>query len=97
MRTGVYAATSDFGGDGSAELAERIKRAGGELAARVRGTERRASVDDFAAMRNFQTLLAGGTGNWWLLTLASPLRREPSGPLPSAPQRHGRLASGRCG
>lgn len=60
VRTGVYAATADFGGEGSAKLAERTKRAANELAARVQGTERRAPVDDFAAVPDFETLLAGG-------------------------------------
>lgn len=35
--TGVYAATSDFGGDGAARLAARIDRASAELAALVIG------------------------------------------------------------
>jgi FMN reductase len=63
VRTGVYAATSDFGGEGSAKLAERITRAAGELADRVRGTKRRAPADDFATVPAFETLLAGGPGN----------------------------------
>ena len=37
VRTGVYAATSDFGGPGSARLAERVARAARELADAVRG------------------------------------------------------------
>lgn len=41
VRTGVFAATSDFGGEGTARLAERIRRAAGELADAVRGTQRR--------------------------------------------------------
>jgi FMN reductase len=39
--TGVYAATADFGGEGSAALGRRIERAAGELADLVRRGERR--------------------------------------------------------
>lgn len=42
--TGVYAATSDFGGDGSLALDERIGRAADELADLVTGGSRRAPV-----------------------------------------------------
>lgn len=43
--TAVYAATADFGGEGSAALADRIRRAASELAALVAGGPRRAVAD----------------------------------------------------
>lgn len=43
--TGVYAATSDFGGEGAPRLAERIDRAAGELAALVSGAARRTAIE----------------------------------------------------
>jgi FMN reductase len=45
MPTGVYAATADFGGEGSAALADRIRRAAGELAELVAGSPARVSPD----------------------------------------------------
>lgn len=53
--TGVYAATSDFGGDGAPALRSRVDRAGRELADAMTGTARRRSDDDFV---DFETLLA---------------------------------------
>lgn len=57
--TGVYAATADFGGDGSAALDERIARAAGELAALTGGgAPRPARRDEFAQVTPFEQLLA---------------------------------------
>lgn len=63
--TGVYAATGDFGGEYAATLASRIERAAGELAtlAGLRGdasrSVRRAPVDEFEDVVEFEDLLAG--------------------------------------
>jgi FMN reductase len=55
--TGVYAATSDFGGAGSADLAARIERAAAELAALVaRGPSRPSAATPLVP---FAELLAG--------------------------------------
>lgn len=53
--TGVYAATSDFGGDGTASLRGRVHRAAGELADLVAGRPQVAHGDDFI---EFEELLA---------------------------------------
>lgn len=53
--TGVYAATSDFGGEGAAALRGRVGRAAGELADMVVGSGPRATGDDFV---DFESLLA---------------------------------------
>lgn len=53
--TGVYAATSDFGGEGAAALRRRVERAAEDLAQEVAGSGRRARGDDFV---DFETLLA---------------------------------------
>lgn len=53
--TGVYAATSDFGGQGAAALRKRVERAAEELAGLVTGAGTRATNDDFV---DFETLLA---------------------------------------
>lgn len=57
--TGIYAATSDFGGAGEA-LDRRIDRAAGELADLVTGSARRAPRDAFAEVTPFAELLGGG-------------------------------------
>lgn len=58
--TGVYAATADFGGDGSAELARRIARAARELATMVAGRPARAGTSGSEApLVPFAELLAG--------------------------------------
>lgn len=54
VRTGVYAATSDFGGPAASVLAGRIAQAGDELARAVVATPRREAADDFV---EFATLL----------------------------------------
>ncbi|SHJ81985.1 FMN reductase [Tessaracoccus bendigoensis DSM 12906] len=55
MRTGVYAATSDFGGAGAAALAARVAQAADELAEAVAGGVKRPVDDGFV---EFATLLA---------------------------------------
>jgi FMN reductase len=62
--TGVYAATADFGGEGSAALADRIRRAGRELASLVRDGPGRAGL--VAEPVPFADLLAAGeaTESW---------------------------------
>lgn len=58
VRTGVFAATSDFGGEGSAQLADRIARAATELAAAVQSRAPGAFTDaDAAGIRAFHDLL----------------------------------------
>lgn len=52
--TGVYAATSDFGGEGAAALRGRVQRAATELADVVARAPRRVKQDDFV---DFETLL----------------------------------------
>jgi FMN reductase len=54
--TGVYAATADFGGEGSAALADRIRRAAQDLAALVDGGLARVAPDP--AVVPFEELLA---------------------------------------
>lgn len=59
--TGVYAATADFGGDGSARLETRIDRAAGELAGLVAGRPPRAELAPAAPeLVPFAELLARG-------------------------------------
>jgi FMN reductase len=58
--TGVYAATADFGGEGSAGLADRIRRAAAELAGLVAGSP--ARVAPGPALVPFADLLAAGRG-----------------------------------
>jgi FMN reductase len=59
--TAVFAAAEDWaGGDGSsAALADRIRRAGGELADLVAGRPGKAPVDPFADTPSFEQLLRG--------------------------------------
>lgn len=52
--TGVYAATSDFGGEGARGLRARVERAAEELAGMVVGSGQRVRGDDFV---DFETLL----------------------------------------
>lgn len=60
VRTGVFAATSDFGGEGSARLADRIRRAARELADAVRGSQRSPSAaPEYDTVVPFSQLLAG--------------------------------------
>ncbi|WP_040160801.1 FMN reductase [Mobilicoccus massiliensis] len=62
VATGVYAATSDFGGEGSAALDARIARAAGELADLAAGARTRvAPRDEFADVTPFAELLARGS------------------------------------
>lgn len=56
--TGVYAATSDFGGEGSAALADRIGRAARELADLVAGRPVRVALEP--ELVPFADLLAAG-------------------------------------
>jgi FMN reductase len=53
--TGVYAATADFGGEGSAPLGARVDRAASELAGLLAGRTRRAP--DGPAVTPFADLL----------------------------------------
>ena len=46
LRTGVYAATSDFGGEASARLAGRIRRAGAELVGVLAGAAAPTVADE---------------------------------------------------
>lgn len=57
--TGVYAATADFGGEGTPALAERIERAAHELAGMVAGGPARPAPAPEVVP--FSELLAGGT------------------------------------
>ncbi|GAB2696531.1 FMN reductase [Thalassiella azotivora] len=58
--TGVFAATEDFGGTGSAGLAERVDRAAGELAeAVVARLPKEGPRDAFELTTTFDQLLAG--------------------------------------
>ena len=59
--TAVFAAPEDWGAAGAAEqrLAERIARAGGELAALIAGRPTRAPADGFADPVPFDQLLRG--------------------------------------
>ncbi len=56
LSTSVFAATADWG-SGDTELAARIERAGGELAAEL-GRDRRATADPWVPPASFETLLA---------------------------------------
>lgn len=57
--TAVYAATSDFGGDGASALAGRVARAATELATLAGGAPvRRPAPDAFAEVTPFSALLA---------------------------------------
>ncbi|MDQ1628810.1 MAG: reductase [Actinomycetota bacterium] len=61
--TGVFAAADDWGsGDGTATraLADRVKRAAGELAPLIAAREPRGPLDPFAVPIPFEQLLAGG-------------------------------------
>ena len=59
--TAVFAASEDWaGGDGtSAPLADRIRRAAGELADLVAGRPPKAPTDPFADATSFEQLLRG--------------------------------------
>ena len=58
--TGVFAASEDWaGGDGSAALGDRTRRAGAELADLVARQPRAAAADPFADPTPFDTLLRG--------------------------------------
>ena len=58
LPTGVYAATSDFGGEGAAALERRIERAAGELRTVLAGNSiRKPKVDQFADFTPFDQLL----------------------------------------
>jgi FMN reductase len=61
VRTAVYAATSDFGGEGAGRLHERVERAAGELVAALTGAgpARRPPPDPFSEVVPFGDLLAG--------------------------------------
>lgn len=54
VRTGVFAATSDFGGPGATTLAARVTQAADELASAIVGTPRTEKGDGFV---EFATLL----------------------------------------
>lgn len=54
VRTGVFAATSDFGGPQAGALAGRVRQAADELADAIVGAPRKAREDDFV---EFATLL----------------------------------------
>lgn len=54
VRTAVFAATADFGGDGAAALARRVKQGADELASAVIGRSATTAADDFV---EFATLL----------------------------------------
>ena len=57
VRTGVFAATEDFGGPGAAALRRRIDEAVGELRSCLTGVERRHPVDGFEQVIPFEELL----------------------------------------
>ncbi len=57
--TGVFAAGEDFGSNASGSLAERVDRAGRELAALVVGAPTTAPVDPFENPTPFEQLLFG--------------------------------------
>ena len=57
VRTGVFAATEDFGGPGAAALRRRIDEAVGELRSCLTGVERRRPVDGFEQVIPFEELL----------------------------------------
>jgi FMN reductase len=62
VRTAVYAATSDFGGEGAGRLRARIERAAAELAAAVAGggATGRRSPDPYDEVVPFEKLLREG-------------------------------------
>ena len=63
VRTGVYAATSDFGGDGAGRLHTRIARASGEVAAALIAggdTVQRRPPDPYDDVVPFEDLLREG-------------------------------------
>lgn len=57
--TAVFAATEDFGGAQSGELADRVKAAAGELADLVVGAPRAVPADPFDNVTPFDQLLRG--------------------------------------
>ena len=57
VRTGVFAATEDFGGPGAAALRRRIDEAVKELRSCLTGAERRRPVDGFEQVIPFEELL----------------------------------------
>ena len=57
IRTGVFAATEDFGGPGAAALRRRIDEAVKELRSCLTGAERRRPVDGFEQVTSFEELL----------------------------------------
>ncbi len=57
IRTGVFAATEDFGGPGAAALRRRIDEAVKELRSCLTGAERRRPVDGFEQVTPFEELL----------------------------------------
>ena len=57
--TAVFAATEDFGGAQSGELADRVKTAAGELADLVVGAPRAVPADPFDNVTPFDQLLRG--------------------------------------
>lgn len=59
LPTGVYAAMSDFGGDGAGALQRRIERAAGELATVLGGSSvRKPKADEFADVTPFGQILS---------------------------------------
>jgi FMN reductase len=59
-RTGVFAATEDFGATGGSSLSERVDRAGRELAAAVAGRTSGTASDPFEEPVPFAQLLGAG-------------------------------------
>jgi FMN reductase len=65
LPTGVYAASDDWGrpdDDQQTGLADRIRRAGGELAAAISANPRTAAIDPFDAPPDFASLLRDASG-----------------------------------
>ena len=62
VHTAVYAATSDFGGEGAGRLLERIERAAAELTVAIRGgrAARRPPPDPYEEVVPFSDLLSEG-------------------------------------
>ena len=60
VRTGVFAATEDFGGPGAAELQRRIEDAVGELRSCLTGPQRQRPADEFEQVTPFEQLLNRG-------------------------------------
>lgn len=54
VRTAIFAATSDFGGQGTGALDRRVRAGAAELTAAVTGSGREAAADDFV---EFESLL----------------------------------------